>query len=50
MIIEDVVHQVEKFEGVVILFDFCYNRDFKPTFRVHNWTEVENIFNDNFWE
>jgi len=50
MIIEDVVHQVEKFEGIIILFDFCYNRDFKPTFRVHNWTEVENIFNENFWE
>ena len=44
VIIEDVTEQVKNFKGMTILFDYCYNRDFKPRFRVSNWNQVEAIF------
>jgi len=44
IIIEDVPKQVENFEGISILMDYPYNRDFTPSYRVNNWQEILKLF------
>jgi 5'(3')-deoxyribonucleotidase len=43
-LIEDVVEQVMNFKGTKVLFDYHYNRNYKPDFRVFNWKQIEGIF------
>ena len=45
MIIEDQIDQVKNFEGQIILFNYCYNKDYTACYRVNDWLQVENIFN-----
>jgi 5'(3')-deoxyribonucleotidase len=45
LLIEDVAEQVKDFMGRAMLFDYPYNKDYEPTYRVNNWKEVEAIIN-----
>lgn len=43
IIIEDVGEQVIGFDGIKILFNYPYNRDFAPDFRVESWKEIHTL-------
>jgi len=43
IIIDDHPDNLKDFKGTTIVFDYPFNRDYKATYRVHSWIEIEDI-------